>query len=130
VLNEQQKTVAELLHLARKVSAQHLPIGHSFIPFDLLLQVYLHEVNASSRQLNIKALFAALPYSEMGMRYHLRRLIESDWLVVGKCSNDPRVRLVSATDKTRARFNRVTERLGLFLRHQPREKYKATLFDA
>jgi hypothetical protein len=112
VLNEQQKNIAEFLHLSREVSAQHLPIGHSFIPFDLLLQVCLHEVRYQDQPLSMKALFASLPYSDMGVRYHLRRLIENEWIVIDKNDMDPRMRSVSATDKTFTQFATIADYLA------------------
>lgn len=118
--NDNQKRVAELLQISRKISAQHLPIGHSFIPYDLLLQVYLSELNGDQSPLNIKSLLASLPYSDMGVRYHLRRLIEGDWIEIEKDGEDPRMRNVIAKPKTHKRFDLITDHLTKFLNDQSR----------
>lgn len=104
-----------LLELARRASARHLPIGHSFIPFDLLLQVYLRDSDRAKPPHNIKSLFASLPHSEMGMRYHLKRLIDGCWVSLRKSDSDPRVKLILPTSKTRERFAQLSKELGEYL---------------
>lgn len=100
------------LDLARKAAARHLPIGHSFIPFDLLLQIFIRSRDQSLEPHNIKSLFASLPYSEMGMRYHLKRLIDSQFVELIKSESDPRVKLIVPTLKTVERFTLITEELS------------------
>ena len=107
-----KKSVAEFLKISRTISAEHLPIGHSFIPFDLLLHVYLHHTDAENDPLTMKALLASLPYSDMGVRYHLRRLIDRDWISIGKNPHDLRISSVTATRKTISAFDLIAENMA------------------
>jgi hypothetical protein len=108
VKQEERRRTAEFLLHSRTISAEHLPIGHSFIPYDLLLQIYLHAISEMREQLNIKSLFASLPYSDMGMRYHLRRLIDNGWIKIDTNGSDPRMRSVTPTAKTFVKFDAIT----------------------
>ncbi len=108
VKQEERRRTAEFLLHSRAISAEHLPIGHSFIPYDLLLQVYLHAISEMREQLNIKSLFASLPYSDMGMRYHLRRLIDNGWIKIDTNGSDPRMRSVTPTSKTFVKFDAIS----------------------
>ena len=110
--SEDLRYTAKFLLLSRTLCAEHLPIGHSFIPYDLLLQVYFHNVSAPEEQLNIKSLFASLPYSDMGMRYHLRRLIDDGWIKIDSNNGDPRMRRVTLTAKTLSGFGAIAKELA------------------
>ena len=112
VRREDLRYTAELLLHSRTLSAEHLPIGHSFIPYDLLLQVCFHDISAPEEQLNIKSLFASLPYSDMGMRYHLRRLIDNGWINIDSNDSDPRMRRVTPTAKTLGGFDAIAKELA------------------
>ena len=81
----------------RTMSAQHLPLDNSFIPFDLLFKIGLAHIE--NNELTLKALFTGLPHSEMGMRYHFRRLLANGWIEVHQSPYDRRSKRVIATDK-------------------------------
>lgn len=104
-----------LLDIARRAAARYLPISHSLIPYDLLLQIYLRDLDESCEPHNIKSLFVSLPHSEMGMRYHLRRLIDGQWISLRTSDSDPRARLVIPTSKTRDRFADLSRELSEYL---------------
>lgn len=79
------------------MSARHLPIDNSFIPFDLLFKVGLAYID--NDQLTLKSLFAGLPHSEMGMRYHLRRLLVGGWVELHSSDADRRSKLIRPSQK-------------------------------
>ncbi len=81
----------------RTISAELLPIDHSFIPFDLLMRIGVEYIHGN--QLTLKSLFTSLPHSEMGMRYHFRHMIENDWIQVHPSPTDRRSKLVTPTCK-------------------------------
>lgn len=54
--------------------------------------------------LTVKGLFASMPYSVPGIRYHFNRLIEGDFLVLVNSTADSRVKHVIATPKLKAHF--------------------------
>jgi hypothetical protein len=79
------------------MSAELLPLDNSFIPFDLLFKIGLAHIE--NNELTLKALFAGLPHSEMGMRYHFRRLLANGWIEVQPSPHDRRSKRVIATCK-------------------------------
>jgi hypothetical protein len=84
------------LHV-RTMSAELLPLNNSFITFDLLFKIGLAQIE--NNELTLKALFMDLPHSEMGMRYHFRRLLANGWIEVHPSPCDRRSKRVFATDK-------------------------------
>lgn len=99
---KQQQSVIATLALIRKQTAAHLPIGHSFIPYDILVTVV--DSFTSDKELTVKALFATLPYSDMGLRYHFRKLVETGWIELHAVNGDARVKQVKPTDKLSKHF--------------------------
>lgn len=95
--------------MIRKNTSSLLPIGHSFIPFDILVAVV--RGNAEVEDLTVKALFTALPYSDMGIRYHFRTLIKNGWIELHNGDKDTRIRLVKPTEKLIKRFALLTQQL-------------------
>jgi hypothetical protein len=81
----------------RTMSDELLPLYNSFIPFDLLFKIGLAHIE--NNELTLKGLFTGLPHSEMGMRYHFRRLIANGWIEVHPSLNDRRSKRVIATCK-------------------------------
>lgn len=90
-----QLEIANLLKKANSLSAQHLPLGGSLVAYELLLNLYLH--HSRGEQVTIKALFAGIPYSDMGIRYHLRKLISDGWLELQTAQHDKRTRICVPT---------------------------------
>ena len=113
---EERAYVTNWLMRSRKTAAQHLPIGHSFIPYDLLLQVYSHHIAEHRDQLNVKTLFAGLNHSDMGIRYHLNRLLDNNWIKIDSNSADSRMKSVVPTGKTLARFDAISAELASALK--------------
>ncbi len=84
------------LHV-RAISAELLPLDNSFISFDLLFKIGLAHIE--NDELTLKALFTGLPHSEMGMRYHFRRLLANGWIELQPSPHDRRSKRVIATCK-------------------------------
>lgn len=51
------------------------------------------------KELTVKALLATLPYSDMGLRYHFRKLVYSGWIELHAVNGDARVKQVKPTEK-------------------------------
>lgn len=79
------------------MSAEFLPLDNSFIPFDLLLRIGI--AHFENNNLTVKSLFAGLPHSEMGIRYHFCRLLAKGWIEVHPSTSDRRSKLVIPTSK-------------------------------
>ena len=89
--------LATLLKKANALTAIHLPLGGSLVAYELLLNLYLHHIRGE--EVTIKALFAGIPYSDMGIRYHLRKLIEDGWLELKTAEHDRRTRICVPTSQ-------------------------------
>jgi hypothetical protein len=129
ITNRLQKTGRKImdlkLHLQRartmthllEHTTQHLPIGHSLIPLNLLMVVCSTEDDID---LTVKGLFASLPYSVAGMRYHFNRLIEEEFLALVSSTADSRVKHVIATPKLKRHFELLASALEVvFLQGWP-----------
>jgi DNA-binding MarR family transcriptional regulator len=95
----------------RQHTSALLPVGHSFIPYDILLAVI--RGNAEGEELTVKALFTTLPYSDMGIRYHFRTLIKSGWIELHNGDKDTRIKRVKPTEKLIKRFALLSQQLKL-----------------
>jgi hypothetical protein len=78
IMTKSNPSVVDKLIEIQKITMTILPVGHSFIPLDILLSVI--KGSESGQDLKIKELFANLPYSDMGIRYHFRLLIKRGWI--------------------------------------------------
>jgi hypothetical protein len=101
---------AELLKKTRTVTAANLPIGHSFIPYDILL--YLFHCQSIEETTTVKSLFVSLPYSDMGTRYHFNRLVSSGWIELFANEKDTRMKFCRPTDKLISRFELIAKELA------------------
>jgi hypothetical protein len=106
---KQHPSLVNALIEVRKQSTVLLPIGHSFIPFDILLAVI--KGSEDGEDLTVKALFANLPYSDMGIRYHFRTLIKNGWIELHNGDKDTRIRRVKPTEKLVKRFALMSQHL-------------------
>jgi DNA-binding MarR family transcriptional regulator len=71
---------------------QHLPIDASQLGYELFLVLAkLSMAGWRDRSGLLKQLYLALPYSEKGIRLHLRRLEDFGWIKVSKSGKDGRV---------------------------------------
>jgi len=93
--------VAALMALARRSVAmrhwerEHLPIHVSQLGFELFMTLpQLFTAGIRDRTGLLKQLYLMLPYSEKGVRLHLRRLEITGWITVGKAGRDARSRQV------------------------------------
>ncbi|MDH4479959.1 MAG: MarR family winged helix-turn-helix transcriptional regulator [Rhodoferax sp.] len=77
---------------------KYLGINSSLIPFDILLLVMM---NDGVQNVTIKSLLAGLTHSQTGVRYHLKRLIAEDWLLLHKGEADKRNTFVTLTASAR-----------------------------
>ena len=80
------------------------------IPFDILLLVMM---NDGVQDVTIKSLLAGLSHSQTGVRYHLKRLIAEDWLVLHKGELDKRNTFVTLTACARRALERAEEHAAL-----------------
>lgn len=76
---------------------KHLPFRTSTIPFEIILKVSIRTLKNESY--GVKDLMVDLPYSNMGIRNHLRTLITDGWLTLSPNDDDRRCRNLKASER-------------------------------
>lgn len=84
--------IIDLITSIRKISQRNLPITTSFIPYDIL--VYLYKAYTDKQHVNLKEFFLQFKHSEMGVRYHLKQLIDDGWISLSENPNDKRSKVL------------------------------------
>ena len=77
-MRERKALLAELLKQSSDIPTTHLPLGGSLIAYNLLLNLYLCQLRDELP--TVKSLFASIAHSDMGIRYHLRKLLDDGWI--------------------------------------------------
>jgi len=124
-----QHGLVNLLKDIRWQISIHLPIGHSYIPQDIIFKVL--DGYFENRELSVKILFAELPYSVMGTRHHFDRLLKSEWIESRKSEKDARVKIVLPSTKLLKRLNLLTNNLEkTFFEHQTKFNWNQVSADS
>lgn len=66
----------------------------------------------AGEELTVKALFASLPYSDMGIRYHFDKLVKTGWIELHNGDKDNRIKRVKPSEKLSKRFFLLTNQLN------------------
>lgn len=104
----QKPFVNSLLDLRERIS-EKLPIGNSLLALDILVVVM--KSDGGGELLTVKRLFATLPYSSTGVRYHFERLLNDGWLEFDHDANDRRIKVVKPSHKLIDTFENLSEEL-------------------
>jgi DNA-binding MarR family transcriptional regulator len=102
--------LAELLKQVSDISTTHLPLGGSLIALKLLLNLYLFQQRCEEP--SVKSLFASIPYSDMGIRYHLRKLLDDGWVELKPSVKDKRTKVCKPTERFDAAWALVLEEIS------------------
>lgn len=109
--NYKIKISTNLLMKIREVTSSCLPISHSIIPYQILLVVMHH--HTIQEELTVKKLFNSGAFSEMGNRYHYKKLVENQWILLLDHPTDFRLKLIQPSDQLIHAFGAMTESLDL-----------------
>ncbi len=71
-----------------------------------------------SEELSVKALFNSLPYSDMGIRHHLRQLKMDAWLEIHPSMVDKRRKMVVPSEKLLTRLSVVEQTFFELIGHE------------
>lgn len=83
----------------RQWERHHLPIESSLIGFELFLRLaHLSASGCVGQTALLKQLYLTLPYSEKGVRLHLRRLEAAGWIRTQRATKDSRGARVELSD--------------------------------
>ena len=102
----------DLISQIRKISQQNLPVDTSFIPYDIL--VFLYKAHANGQTINLKEFFLLFKHSEMGVRYHLKRLVSDGWITLVENPEDHRSKLMLVTPKFIAQMQKTLSEISLY----------------
>jgi hypothetical protein len=97
-----------LIKNVRELVGNKLPISNSLLPLDILLVVL--DKN-HKEHLTVKQLFASVPYSHTGLRYHFGRLLKDGWLELDVIQADRRNRVVMPTQKLLVQFDDLVDQI-------------------
>lgn len=106
--NKKFEFVATLKKL-REESSKLLPINNSFIRYDLLNLVMLYELEG--KELSFKHLYSSVNHSDIGIRNHVIKLHNDNWISIKDSKVDGRSKVITATDKLHRCYERLSESL-------------------
>lgn len=106
--NKQVEFVTTLSKI-REESSKLLPINNSFIRYDLLNLVMLYEFQG--KELSFKHLYSSVNHSDIGIRNHVIKLQDGDWIQIKNSKSDGRSKVITATDKLHKCYQRLSESL-------------------
>ena len=116
----------KLLLTVRAECSKYLGVSHSLIPVDIFTELMHAELEG--KELSVKQLFSKLPYSDMGIRYHIRQLTANGWIETNPTQKDHRVKSIHSKEKLRVQFALLSESLTVALSsHQPPESVQLNL---
>ncbi len=93
----------------RLESSKLLPINNSFIRYDLLNLVMLYELEG--KELTFKHLYSSVSHSDIGIRNHVMKLKDGDWISIKESKQDGRSKVITATNKLHRTYERLSEAL-------------------
>ena len=108
-----QLKMLKSLSIIRSGWIEHLSIGHSLIPYDILIEVINAEL--ADKKISVKEVFANLQYSDMGVRYHIRKLTSQGLIITTISAGDKRVKNIHATPKLITQFELLGDALNTVL---------------
>lgn len=109
-MRKRSELVTDLLKHTCDIPSKYLPLGASLIAYNLLLNLRLSQQNGETT--TVKSLFAGIPYSDMGIRYHLRQLLDDGWMELKPSDKDKRTRICVPTDKFDTAWALVTDKIS------------------
>lgn len=75
----------------------NFPAARSLLAIDIL--VHTTDSTLRKRPMSMKDLFCAIPFSEVGIRKQIKRLVKEGWMRIDLSNADKRVRILVAEDK-------------------------------
>lgn len=100
----------ELIHSLNRIrieSSKLLTINNSFIRYDILNLVMLHELEG--KELTFKHLYSSVNHSDIGIRNHVMKLKDGNWISINESKQDGRSKIITATDKLHKTYECLSE---------------------
>ena len=108
--------IIDLITSIRKISQRNLPITTSFIPYDIL--VYLYKAYTDQKQVNLKEFFLQFKHSEMGVRYHLKQLMDDGWISLSENPNDKRSKVLVMSPLFISKMEKTLYEIAAYIQQQ------------
>lgn len=122
-MNHQTKII-ELIDLIRHISQKNLPETTSFIPYDLL--VYMYSAYSKQQPVNLKELFLQFQHSEMGVRFHLQRLMDDGRIYLVKNPKGGRSKVLVMSPRFIANMEEMLGEITSYIEAHAREASRMT----
>ena len=107
-----------LLVAFRNAISDHLPIRSNLVIFDILMFVLTEHLQ--NRPLSVKRLFRSLDLSHTGFRYHFKKLVDNNWVILSKITEentDQRLRFITPSDKLVSRILLINDAMNVQFRN-------------
>ena len=108
--------VIDLIISIRKISQRNLPVSTSFIPYDIL--VFLYKAYTDQQPVNLKEFFLQFKHSEMGVRYHLKHLIDDGWISLSEHPNDKRSKVLVMSPLFISKMEKTLHEIAAYIEQQ------------
>lgn len=89
----------------------NFPAARSLLSIDIL--VHTADNTLRNNPTSMKDLLASIPFSEVGIRKQVTRLVKEGWLRIDHSSADKRIRILVAEDKLLAVLQRYSAQCAL-----------------
>jgi hypothetical protein len=109
LLNDNDRELFSRVSQLKKWIYTNLPIGGSFVAFDILLLM----AQPNKKELTVKDFFSSLPHSYTAVRQHYSRLIDEGFLIHSYRVSDKRVKLISVSKKYEVLMKEYSDRIAL-----------------
>lgn len=97
----------------RRWEMENLPSNGSHLGFELFMTLVLEAATRNHQGVMLKHLYLSLPFSEKGLRLHIRRLEAEGWIGVQHAEDDYRSSRVQVNQRS---WSLVEEYKSVFLR--------------
>ena len=108
LLNDNDRELFNRVSLLKKWVYTNLPVGGSFVAFDILLLM----AQPSRNETTVKEFFTLLPHSYTAVRQHYTRLLNEGWLIHTYKDSDKRVKYISVSEKYEALMKEYSSRIS------------------
>lgn len=95
----------QMLKSIRSDCSQAFPLNDSFVRYDLILTIIEHELN--DKDLTFKQLYSSLSHSDLGIRNHLIKLRDTNWIHIQKSEKDGRSKVIKCTEKLLSNYQQL-----------------------
>jgi hypothetical protein len=99
----------------RRWEMENLPCNGSHLGFEIFMILILEVASTNHHGVMLKNLYLSLPFSEKGLRLHIRRLESNGWINIKKSDQDFRSSRVELTPRSWGLLDRYFDLIQCFI---------------